>query len=419
VRAALLVLFVACAAPRPSRLDDAPEPRPTLEVRYYTIWVGGARIGSAREVERRTARGVTLERTEALTFLRGDAEVALSTLVTIHADRALVPRHVTWSETTRDDRRAGEARRVEAGWAVALEGGNPPRVPVPDDAVPAELVPLLVRRDGAFEGTVFLPARGFVAGRARVERVAPTRAVARFALAGGGAAEATVELDADGTPARVVDGDGVIALRATEAHAQAAFTPVDLLAATAIPIGGASRSGAAQLVVDGATLVPPLPGQRVRVAATGVEVTLDAAIAGELPAGDPGPDRLAEIARLVAEVHARIAPDLGRGPAAGRDPGATAGDCTTFALAYTALAAAHAIPTSVVTGLRVEPAEGRLVRHRWAVSWTGRRWIAVDAAYGAVPAGGDLVGLALHDADDAGLIAGEAALAQVRAATWR
>ena len=40
-------------------------------------------------------------------------------------------------------------------------------------------------------------------------------------------------------------------------------------------------------------------------------------------------------------------------------------------------------------------------------------WIAVDAAFGAVPAGGDLIGLAVHDADDAGLVAGEAALTQV------
>ena len=45
--------------------------------------------------------------------------------------------------------------------------------------------------------------------------------------------------------------------------------------------------------------------------------------------------------------------------------------------------------------------------------------IAVDAAFGAVPAGGDLVGVAIHDADDVGLVAGEAALTHVRAATWK
>jgi hypothetical protein len=53
------------------------------------------------------------------------------------------------------------------------------------------------------------------------------------------------------------------------------------------------------------------------------------------------------------------------------------------------------------------------------VSWTGRAWIAVDAALGNAPAGGDLIGLAVHDSDDAGLIAGEAALTQLRSAAWR
>src|SRR5262249_8997700 len=95
---------------------------------------------------------------------------------------------------------------------------------------------------------------------------------------------------------------------------------------------------------------------------------------------------------------------------------ATAGDCTTFALAYAALATRAGIPTRVVTGLRID--KDRLIRHRWAVSWTGKRWIAIDAAFVAVPAGGNLIGLAVHDADDAGLVAGEAALTQVRAATW-
>src|SRR6185295_11957912 len=112
----------------------------------------------------------------------------------------------------------------------------------------------------------------------------------------------------------------------------------------------------------------------------------------------------------VAAVRGRITPDLGAPHS--RDPHeaevATAGDCTTFALAYTALAERRGIATRVVTGLRVDG--DRLVRHRWAVSWTGRVWMAVDAAFGAAPAGGDLIGIAVHDADDAGLIAVEAAL---------
>jgi transglutaminase-like putative cysteine protease len=132
--------------------------------------------------------------------------------------------------------------------------------------------------------------------------------------------------------------------------------------------------------------------------------------------GEPGPDRARLVGDLVAQVRARITPDLARSPAGSRDGSAAAGDCTTYALAYAALATARGIPTRVVTGLRVDG--DRLVRHRWAVSWTGTRWIAVDAAFGAAPAGGDLIGLAVHAADDAGLVSGEAALTQVRGATW-
>jgi hypothetical protein len=282
-------------------------------------------------------------------------------------------------------------------------------------AVPAELVPLLVRRDGAFSGTVFLPARGFVAGQGRIEPVAPGRLVARLALDAGPVVEATIDLDRDGTPTRVVDGEGVIAIRTTAEQARAPFPAVDLIAATAIPIDGTRRAG--RIALDGDLALPGVPGQLARPSAMGVAVELDAALVGSLPLGPLYADRSAEIRELVAAVRARITPDLGASPASVRDAAtATAGDCTTFALAYAALAARRAIPTRVVTGLRVDGS--RLIRHRWAVSWTGARWIAIDAAFGAVPAGGNLIGLAVHDADDAGLVAGEAALTQVHAARW-
>ena len=155
------------------------------------------------------------------------------------------------------------------------------------------------------------------------------------------------------------------------------------------------------------------PASATTVGPAGVSIDLGAALPGDLPAGIRGVDRASDIRALVADVRARIAPDLGATATTAREASAaTAGDCTTFALAYASLAARRAIPTRVVTGLRVD--NDRLVRHRWAVSWTGRRWIAVDAAFAAVPAGGDLVGLAVHDAGDVGLVAGEAALAQVR-----
>jgi hypothetical protein len=170
-----------------------------------------------------------------------------------------------------------------------------------------------------------------------------------------------------------------------------------------------------RLVLDGDLVVPALPGQSSRATPDGVELELSARLRGGLPPGPAGPDRTREIITLVANVRRRIVPDLAAQPTSART--ATAGDCTTFALAYAAVASDRAIPTRVVTGFRVDG--DRLVRHRWAISWTGGAWIAVDAAFGAVPAGGDLVGLAVHDAGDVGLVAGEAALTHLHAATWR
>lgn len=415
-RASLLFVWATCAPPRPPpRLADAPAELPADQLRRYTIWLGGARVGTAIETETWSRAGVVLRRDEALRFVRGDVELAIATTIVIDADAALVPLRVRWSERGGRDEHRADAIRGPAGWQISTAAR------VPADAIPAELVPLLVRRDGHFAGAVFLPARGFVAGHGRIEPIAPGRLVARVALERADV-EATIDLDRDGAPARVVDGDGVIAIRATAAQVAAPFPAVDLIAATSIAITSTStrahvRGSAPRIALEGDLALPAVPGQRARPTATGVEVELDPALPGALPSGPDGADRRAEIAHLVTAVRARIVPDLATTPSAARDAAAaTAGDCTTFALAYAGLATARAIPTRVITGLRVDG--DRLVRHRWAASWTGRAWIAVDAAFGAVPAGGDLVGLAVHDADDAGLVAGEAALTRVRAAAW-
>lgn len=400
-------MVVACARP-PALPADGPDTIPANQTRHYTIWLGGARVGTAIESEVWTKDDVHLRRDEQLRFLRGDTEVELATAIVVDADPSLVARHVRWTESGSSVRGA-EASREHGGWQLST-GGT-----LAMDAVPAELVPLLVRRDGAFTGSVFLPARGFVAGSGRIEPVTPGRLVARLALDAGPVVEATIDLDRDGSPARIVDGEGVIAIRATAEQAQRPFPATDLIAATAIQITGTRRGN--HLLLDGNLVVPSLPGQLARTTPNGLDVELDAKLAGELPAGPDSPDRTAEIRALVGAVRSRITPDLAARPSSPRDAAtATAGDCTTFALAYAALAARRAIPTRVVTGLRVDGA--RLIRHRWAVSWTGTRWIAIDAAFGAAPAGGNLLGLAVHDADDAGLVAGEASLTQVHAASW-
>ena len=404
-----LPVVIACVhAPVPIAAHDAPA-IPENQTRHYTIWLGGARVGTATETETWSAAGLRFEREEIMHFLRGESDVELATTIDIDADLALVPSRVRWTERSREVHSA-EAIRVGGHWQTT--GG----ARVPDAAVPAELVPLIVRRDGAFAGTVFLPARGFVAGAGRIDPVAPGRMVAKLELAGGSLAIATIDLDRDGTPERVVDGEGVIAIRANAIQASAPYPAVDLIAATAVPISGTARRGRA-LRLDGDLALPPVPGQLARPTADGIEIQLGVGWPGALPPGPAGPDRRREITALVSEVRRRIAPDLGAGPADTRDGAATAGDCTTYALAFAALATSHAIPTRVVTGLRLDG--DRLVRHRWAVSWTGRAWIAVDAAFGAAPAGGELVGLAIHDADDAGLVSGEAALTHVRGASWQ
>ena len=390
---------------------DAPAQVPADRVRHYTLWLGGGRVGSATETEAWSSGGVTLRRDEDLRFARGDAIVALHTSIVVVADAALVPRRVTWSERGQAPR-SGEATRDRAGWHASTGAV------LPDDAIPAELAPLRVRRDGRFAGPVFLPARGFVAGAGTIAPVAAGRSplMAKLALADGTTVLATIELADDRMPGRIVDGDGVIAMRATAAEAGAPFPAVDLVAATAIPIEGVRA--APRLVLDVDAPLPPVPGQLAHPAAAGgVEVVLDPELPGALAPEVAGADHTPDIGVIVDDVRARIAPDLGAGPSSAADAdAATAGDCTTFALAYASVASRAGIATRIVTGLRVDGA--RLVRHRWAVSWTGRAWIAVDAAYGTVKAGGDLVGVAVTDADDAGLVAGEAALARVRNARW-
>lgn len=418
MRALVLAVFAAACARAPLPLPlDVPVTTPPDQERHYTVWLGGARVGTIVERETWSPRGVVLERVERMRFYRGDALVGIETTIEVLANTALVPSRVEWTEDSGSGRRSAVAIHGARGWQIEGDNANHARrfsqSDVHVDAVPAELVPLLTRRDVRFSGHVFLIARGLLSGVGRIEPAAPGRLVARLAFEGA-VAEATIDVDADGNYARVIDGEGVIARRTTALQANEPFEPVDLIAATSIAIAGRGS----HLVIDGDIVLPQVPGQAAHPASDGIEVELSAKLPGALPENEPGPDRSREIRSIVGTVRASIVPSLGAGPTSAKQAeSATAGDCTTFALAYAAHAAKHAIPTRVVTGLRVDG--DRLIRHRWAVSWTGSAWIAVDAAFGAAPAGGDLIGLAVHEADDAGLVAGEAALTMVRSALRR
>src|SRR5215813_7701986 len=96
VRWTLVVAITACTAAPPR----APEPPdvPGDSERHYAIWLGGARVGTARETEQWTHSGVALQRTEAMRFRRGDALIALATTIDIAADAQLAATRVVWTE---------------------------------------------------------------------------------------------------------------------------------------------------------------------------------------------------------------------------------------------------------------------------------------------------------------------------------
>ena len=81
MRTVLFAVLVGCVRPVASPPADMPTDVPADATRHYTIWLGGARVGTAVEHERWTHAGVTLARVESLRFLREDAEVTLGTSI--------------------------------------------------------------------------------------------------------------------------------------------------------------------------------------------------------------------------------------------------------------------------------------------------------------------------------------------------
>lgn len=377
-RLALAILGACASAPVPMApaLDEGElTARPHVTERAYLLSWRGARIGEARERETRGPDGVVLERRERLIVRRGAHVVATEVAIAIRADRGLVASSVTWTARTDGVTRTARAIRDAHGWRIEQDGQTRR---APGEAVPAELVPLWVRRDRGFAGAVLLTGRGFAIARGRVAPVAPDRWRADLAL-DGGALGADIVTDRDGAPAAIVGGDGVVARRASEAELAAPFDPPDAIDAGAIAVRGPiAARGPIAIAVHGMNRTPPpaIPGQAIAADGDTWRVELDR------DDRDTVDDRAAvdAIRALADQVAADIQPDLATTARSLADARvATAGDCTTHALAFAARSAAQGLDTRVVTGFRLDG--DRLIRHRWALAWTGARWIAVDPSY--------------------------------------
>ncbi len=398
----VLALAAACGGKPPAFPDDLDEPlvtRAAAERDVYTLWWNGARIG---EVEEELARGddggVRLERRERVVVRRGDRTSASRVTITIRADAALRAEAIDvggWGDGAPAS--ATATRAADGRWRIAVVG-EPERL-VDGGAVPVELVALRVARDGSFAGTVLLPARGFALGTLRV---APDGEAWRAELdTGGGPTVTRLELDRDGRVLRAAGSDGLVAVLATPADVAAPFDPPEVVEATALPVRGAPAEGAGpvRLALAPVTraLPPAIPGQAVAADGDRWGVVFDPELPGALPAGRSTRDRHDDVVELVRTVDLRLEEDLAYiAPTMAAARQARAGDCTTHALLLAALAEDEGIEVQLVTGLRFDRAAGRLVRHRWALAWTGKRWLPVDPTHGEAPVATFLLGLAVH-----------------------
>jgi hypothetical protein len=403
-----LASLTACAAAPPAlptHGTDGPAARAAAE-QHYTLWWHGARIGSA--VERRHQRAgvlVRLERREHLLVRRGDAVAAIDLRLAIAIDGDLQARTIELE--TRDGAAIvrGRADRDGGRWRIDV-AGEPPRL-IAGDAVPAELVPDRVHRDGHFDGPVLLAGRGFAVAAGAVAATGDGRYRAVLHTAAGDLVS-TLRLDPDGAVASIAGDDGVVQRRASAAEAAAPFAPAEVIAAGAIAVVGAAAPDDGPLAVTLAPVdrapPPAMPGQSLTVDGDGWRLSLASRGAASAPIGP--------IAALVRAVAADVVDDLGASALA---PGADRGDCTAHAVAFVRRAADAGIEAHVVTGYRVDG--DRLVRHRWALARAGATWIAVDPSHGEAPAAPRLIGLAVHGSSAAELALADAAFSGLARAT--
>lgn len=443
--------------------------------RVYALSLEGARIGYTFEEEREAPlpagsgapagdRGVELRRREVVRFRRGPELVTIETelllagtalggasRVTVEVrhcvtDPARVAPPASWQITAAPLCPAdpaplavrgplgyrGSAERTPTGWQITDDTGTRT---APVEAQPAEWIDLSGPRDAgagasAIDGagelapaapsTLFFPARRFALGRATHHWIDERTWTGEVEL-DGAVLEATTSLGADGRPLITLDNTGAIAARTTGDETSYDLPVVDLVALTTVSIEGAPppagapprfqvvwrRAASASPPPTALPQPPAAPGQRVLAEPTGWRVELLA----QPPSSPAAPDEPAAITAIAELAHllAGDEPHAG-GAAAGRD-------CTARALRFAAEARRRGWATRLVTGFLLDG--GDLIRHRWAVVWTGVRWLAVDPSSGDAPAPPDLFALAVHDATAEALAGAEAAFAPMRGAVVR
>lgn len=458
-------LYTGCAASAPSErggpttiwpTDESPDRMSAtrslagFENHFLLTW-RGARMGEAVERVRRQGTGWRYERHERITVKRGGELVPLATHIAVEISAELHPERVAIKQISGSEHRRGQAVREPASGRWSVEYSSEPVRTVTADAVPAEIVAILLyvrpqayhRGDVAWQGPVMLPGHGFAIADMRVVATGSRE----FAVSIIGAPVAGAHSDDRahmrgrwrftryGSLARADDDNGVAAVRAHPRELAVPFEAPEMVLAAGIPVHGIRPDDGSRAVlriepVERVAAPPPLPGQRVHVRGrtwtvefvpgdqpgNGSSAPVQPGLkAGELGAPPPDPqfrelagdivaaargradtlDRRAEVAALVRATDRLIADDLGATVTEARSALALGrGDCTAHATLFYELARARAVPARLVTGYRVDG--DRLIRHRWALAAVDGAWLAVDPTHGEMPAQAQLFGLAVH-----------------------
>ena len=369
----------------------------------------------------------------------------LATHIAIDLAPTLRATRVTIDQMSGAERRRGRATRDSDSKIWLIEYGDEPRRQAPADAIPAELVSVLLyasqRRyqpgEEAFSGRVLLPGHGFALAYMRV--VATDDREFAVTLTGqpsgpgpGGHSGPTLHMRGrwrithHGNLARAGDANGVTAVRVHPDELAVPFDPPEMVLAASIPVRGmhSISDASVALVIDAVDRAPPppLPGQLVRAHGRTWRVQLapgdrygpreDVPVAvvpaprfrqlaeriiaqARVEAGVKALSTRAELDALVRATDRLIDDDLSAPVTEARAALALGrGDCTAHAVLFYELAHARGIPAKVVTGYRLD--DDRLVRHRWALAAVDGVWLAVDPTHGEVPAQARLLGLLAH-----------------------